>query len=97
MGILAWHPVASLNGADGLPVPDSELLRLSVRAFVSSFKQFVRVCNLTAEDQFLQTVRRHPFNHLGQLPGIVPAVQFLLSDHSPFITGHTPVFDGGIA
>ncbi len=47
------------------------------------------------ETQRNQIIRRTPLGRLGAVRDIVPAVEFLLSPASAFITGQTLVVDGG--
>ena len=47
------------------------------------------------ESQRNQIIRRTPLGRLGAVGDIVPAVEFLLSPASAFITGQTLVVDGG--
>ena len=50
-----------------------------------------------SKGQRSQIIRRTPLGRLGEIKDVVPLIDFLISEGSLFITGHTFVIDGGIS
>jgi 3-oxoacyl-[acyl-carrier protein] reductase len=49
-----------------------------------------------SENQKAQIIRRTPLGRLARYDDLIPAVRFLISDNSQFITGQNLIVDGGI-